>query len=136
MQVVLIMVFALSIFVQAEEAKRATIIECEPSLVYACTLESCEKVEVVNIDGVQHFEIDLEKKTLVGKIGEAQVDVEHVVSRHGNENTFIFFGTHSDSKFDWVLRIDKKTKKMILLATNKNLDGFTVYGTCGWGVEK
>ena len=123
-------------FVQAEEKKATTIIECEPSLVYACTLKECQDIEVVNIDGVQHFEIDLEKKTLIGKIGEAQVDIENLISRHGNENIFVFFGSHADSKFDWTLRIDKKSKKMILLATNENLDGFTVYGTCKWEAEK
>jgi hypothetical protein len=130
---------ALSFFVQlvqADEKRAATIITCEPSLVHACTLKECEDIEVVNIDGVQHFEIDLEKSTLIGKIGESQLDIENIVSRHVNEKTFIFFGTHADSKFDWVLRIDKKSQKMILLATNENLDGFTVYGTCKWEVEK
>ncbi|KYJ86773.1 hypothetical protein [Sulfurovum riftiae] len=117
----------------AEEIPQETIV-CEPTLIYACSPEKdrCEQVEVVNIDGVQYFEIDTKKNTLIGKIGEAQVDIENIISRHGNENTFIFFGTHADSKFDWVLRIDKKSKKMILLATNENLDGFTVYGTCRW----
>ena len=132
-------VLALSFFVQlvqADEKRAANIIACEPSLVHACTLTECEDIEVVNIDGVQHFEIDLEKSTMVGKIGEAQLDIENIVSRHVNEKTFIFFGTHADSKFDWVLRIDKKSQKMILLATNENLDGFTVYGTCKWEVEK
>jgi hypothetical protein len=132
-------VLALSFFlqlVQADEKRAANIIACEPSLVHACTLTECEDIEVVNIDGVQHFEIDLEKSTLIGKIGESQLDIENIVSRHVNEKTFIFFGTHADSKFDWVLRIDKKSQKMILLATNENLDGFTVYGTCKWEVEK
>jgi len=122
--------------VQADEKKTTTLIECEPSIVYACTIGECEKIEVVNIDGVQYFEIDLEKNTLTGKIGKAQVDIENIISRHGNENTFVFFGSHADSKFDWTLRIDKKSRKMILLATNENLDGFTVYGTCKWEAGK
>jgi len=132
---IVIFIVALTVFGQGND-KKVNLIECEPSLVYACTLEDCEKIEVVNIDGIQHFEIDLEKNTLIGKIGEAQVDIENIISRHGNENTFIFFGTHADSKFDWALRIDKKSKNMILLATNEKLDGFTVYGTCKWEVEK
>jgi len=127
----LLFVLTLTVLVQAEEVKTKKI-ACEPTLVYGCTEEKCVKIEVVNVDGVQYFEIDLEKKTLKGIIGEAQVDIEHIASRHGNENTFIFFGTHADSKFDWVLSIDKKTKKMILLASNKELDGFTIYGTCKW----
>jgi len=134
-------VFTLVFFVQviqAEGEKASVTIECEPTLIYACTPEKerCEQIKVVNIDGIQYFEIDPEKNTLVGKIGEAQVDIENIVSRHGNKNTFIFFGTHADSKFDWVLRIDKESKKMILLATNEMLEGFTVYGTCKWEVEK
>ena len=129
---VLLMLFVFGMVAHAEEKKSVQVIECEPSLVYACTTKECEKVEVVNIDGVQHFEIDIAQKKLVGKIGEAEVDIEHIISRHGNENTFVFFGTHADSKFDWVLRIDKKTKKMILLATNEELTGFTVYGTRKW----
>jgi hypothetical protein len=132
---ILLFIFALSTLVQANENKVKTIV-CEPSLLYKCTMQQCEKIEVVNIDGIQSFEIDLEKKMLLGKIGEAEVDIENVISRHGNENTFIFFGTHADSKFDWILRIDKKTRKMVLLATNEDLVGFTVYGTCKWEAGK
>ena len=128
---ILLFVLTLTVLAQSQDAKTKKI-ACEPTLVYGCTEDKCVKIEVVNVDGVQYFEIDPEKKTLEGIIGEARVDIEHIVSRHGNEKTFIFFGTHADSKFDWVLRIDKKTKKMVLLATNEELDGFTVYGTCKW----
>ena len=133
-QNILLMLLTLSLFTYGEE-KVATI-ECEPTFLYASTENRVEKIEVVNIDGVQHFSIDLKKKKLVGKIGEAEVDIENIVSRHGNENSFIFFGTHADSKFDWILRIDKKTKRMILLATNEELVGFTVHGTCRWEAGK
>ncbi len=120
---------------QAEEVKTKSI-QCEPNLIYKCTTDKCEQFEVVNVDEVQFFEIDIEKKTLTGKVGNDQLDMEHIVSRHGNENTFVFFGTHADSKFDWILRIDKKTRMMVLLATNAALDSFTVYGTCKWGTGK
>ena len=125
--------FMLSIFTSAAETKVKTI-SCEPTLLYKCTLKGCDEIEVVNLDpeDLQHFEVDTEKKTLTGKIGTSTVDIENILSRHGNENTFIFFGTHADSKYDWILRIDKKSKKMILLSTNVNLDGFTIYGTCKW----
>ena len=132
----LVILMGLSTFIYAGDINRK-VISCEPSMVYKCTMQECEKIEVVNIDDeIQYFGIDLEKKTLVGKIGNATVDVENITSRHGNKNTFVFFGTHADSKFDWILRIDKKTNKMVLLATNVNLDGFTVYGTCNWEAEK
>ena len=125
-------ILMLTLFVQAETSTTNSI-SCEPSMVYRCTVQECEKVEVVNIDNeVQYFEVDTQKKTLVGKIGNATVDIENIISRHGNENTFVFFGTHANSEFDWILRIDKKSKKMVLLATNVNLDGFTVYGNCKW----
>ena len=127
----LILFFIWTLFVHAGEEK-VNIISCEPTQIYKCTMEKCEKFEVVNVDEVQYFEIDTGKQTLTGKIGNAVVDMENITSRHGNENTFVFFGTHADSKFDWVLRIDKKIKKMVLLATNVYLDGFTVYGTCKW----
>jgi hypothetical protein len=133
---ILLMVFTLSQFMHGGDSNKVRTIECEPTVLYASTAKKSEKVEIVNIDGVQHFGIDLEKKRLVGKIGEAEVDIENIISRHGNENTFIFFGTHADSKFDWVLRIDKKTKKMILLAANADLVGFTVHGTCTWEAGK
>ncbi len=125
--------FVLTVFVSANETKVKTI-SCKPSLLYKCTPEGCDEIEVVNLDpkDIQHFEVDTEKKTLIGKIGTSTVDLENILSRHGNENTFIFFGTHADSAYDWVLRIDKKSKKMVLLATNVNLDGFTIYGTCRW----
>jgi hypothetical protein len=116
--------------------KKVKVIKCEPTFLYKCTIEKCEKIEVVNVDDIQYFEIDIEKKTLAGKIAKEQLDIENIVSRHGNENTFVFFGTHADSKFDWILRIDKKTQKMILLSTDASLDGFTMYGTCKWEVEK
>jgi len=129
----LIPLIALTLFASGAE-KKVNTISCEPSLVYKCTLQGCEKIKVVNIDeaDIQHFEIDLEKRSIVGKIGNATVDAENIVSRHGNENTFIFFGTHADSAHDWILRIDKKSKQMILLATNEEEEGFTVYGTCSW----
>jgi len=127
--------FVWTLSVHAGEEKVNTI-SCEPTQIYQCMMEKCEKFEVVNVDEVQYFEINMEKKTLTGKIGNAVVDLENIISRHGNENTFVFFGTHADSKFDWLLRIDKKTAKMVLLATNANLDGFTVYGTCRWEAGK
>ncbi|BAF73309.1 hypothetical protein [Sulfurovum sp. NBC37-1] len=130
---ILIPLITLTIFTSAAEKKVSTI-SCEPSMVYKCTLQGCEKIKVVNIDeaDIQYFEIDLAKKSLAGKIGNATVDVENIISRHGNEKNFIFFGTHADSEYDWVLRINKKSKKMVLLATNTEEDGFTVYGTCKW----
>ena len=120
----------------ASENKVKTIV-CQPSLLYKCTIQGCDKIAVVNIDAEdrQQFEIDPEKKTLIGKVGNATVDIANITSRHGNENTFIFFGTHADSEFDWILRIDKQSRKMILLAANGNLDGFAVYGRCRWEAE-
>ena len=125
--------FMLTIFASAAETQVKTI-SCAPYLLYKCTPEGCDGIEVVNVDpeNVHHFEVDIEKKTLAGKIGSSTLDIKNIVSRHGNEKTFIFFGTHADSKFDWILRIDKKSKNMILLATNMDLDSFTVYGTCSW----
>jgi hypothetical protein len=125
----------LSVFIQAND-KQIKMIYCEPTEIFKCTTLKCEKFEVVNVDGAQYFEVDLEKKMLTGIIGKAQLKIDNIVSRHGNENTFIFFGTHADSKFDWILRIDKKTGKMILLSTNGDLDGFTTYGNCKWEKEK
>ena len=124
-----------TLFAYAETIPPQTI-SCEPSLLHSCSTEKCDKIEVVNLDVVQYFEIDLEKKVLAGKIGKATVDFENILSRQGDENTFIFFGTHTDSKFDWILRIDKKSREMILLATNETLKGFIVYGTCKWETEK
>ena len=112
------------------------IISCEPTQIYKCSLQKCEKFEVVNVDGTQYFEIDSEKKTLSGKIGSTVLDIENIISRHGNANTFIFFGTHADSEFDWVLRINKKSGKMIVVSTNAELDGFTTYGSCKWENKK
>jgi len=132
---ILFLALLCSRFLQAEELQ-TDIIACEPTHIYKCNLEKCERFEVVNVEGVQYFEIDIAKKTLTGKIGTAEIDIENIVSRHGNENTFVFFGTHADSEFDWVLRIDKKTKKMILQSTNEALDGFTTYGSCKWQSAK
>jgi len=129
-EIVLTAVLLSSVVYAAES--RAKIIACEPTEIYKCTLDKCEKFQVVNIDEIQYFEIDPEKKTLTGKIGNSQLEIEHIASRHGNENTFVFFGTHADSNFDWLLRINKKSRKMILQSTNENLDGFTIYGSCKW----
>jgi len=132
---VLMLFFIWTLSVHAGEKKVSTI-SCDLAQIYKCTIEKCEKFKVVNIDGVQYIEINTEKQTLTGKIGNTVVDIENIISRHGNENTFVFFGTHADSKFDWALRIDRKSKKMVLLATNVDLDGFTVYGTCKWEMQK
>jgi len=133
LQNILIGIVALTALSQAGPEKVKTIL-CEPSLVYKCTVQGCETIKVVNIDkeARQYFKIDTEKKTLVGKIGNSTVDIAKIFSRQGDENTFVFFGMHTESKHDWILRIDKKTGRMVLLATNVNLDGFTVYGTCKW----
>jgi len=71
----LIPLIALSLFALGAE-KKVNTISCEPSLVYKCTLQGCEKIKVVNIDeaDIQHFEIDLEKRSITGKIGNATVD--------------------------------------------------------------
>ena len=120
-----------SVLVEAD-GNSAAYISCEPTQIFKCTPEKCEKFRVVNIDEVQYFEIDAAKKTLSGKIGTATLHIENIVNRHGNANTFVFFGTHADSEFDWILRINKKSGKMILVSTNADLDGFTTYGTCTW----
>ena len=131
----LMLFFVWTLSVHAGEEK-VNIISCEPTQIYKCTIEKCEKFNVVNFDEVQYFEIDMIEKTLTGKIGSAELDIEHIVSRHGNADTFVFFGTHADSKFDWVLRINKKSGKMILVSTNADLDGFTTYGSCKWETKE
>ena len=132
---ILMLFFVWTLSTYAGEEK-VSIISCEPTDIYKCTMEKCEKFQIVNVDDVQYFEINVAQKTLTGKIGNTVVDMENIISRHGNENTFVFFGTHADSKFDWALRIDRKSSKMVLLATNADLDGFTVYGTCKWEAGK
>jgi len=131
----LLFTFLFSLSLEAGEVQTNKIV-CEPSLIYQCTAQKCEKFEIVNVEGVQYFEIDIEKKTLIGKIGTSDLDIENIVSRHGNANSFVFFGTHADSKFDWILRINKKSGKMILVSTNAGLDGFTTFGSCKWEREK
>lgn len=133
MKKILLSLLLMTIYIHANEVK---MIQCEPTQIYKCTLEKCEKYRVVNVDDVQYFEIDLAKKTLIGKIGQDTFDIENIVSRHGNKNTFIFFGTHADSEYDWILRINKKNGKLVIVGADGELNSFTTFGTCKWETEK
>ena len=132
---ILIVLIGLGVYASANETANR-VIKCEPELAYKCTKEKCTKIKVVNIDGVQSFEIDPDKKTMVGRIGNTQIDIEHIVSRHASEETFVFFGTHADSLYDWVIRIDKKSNEMVLLSTDVEHNAFSIFGTCTWEAER
>ena len=86
---VLILIVGLSALVYAND-NEIDIIRCEPTVAYKCTLNSCEKIDIVNIDEVQYFEIDLKKSTFEGKIGEKRIDIENIIKERKGENAFVF----------------------------------------------
>ena len=127
---VLILIVGLSALVYAND-NEIDIIRCEPTVVHKCTLNSCEKIDIVNIDEVQYFEIDLKKSTFEGKIGEKRIDIENIIKERKGENAFVFFGTHIDSSYDWILRIGKKSGNMTLVSV-KGEESSTIFGKCKW----
>ncbi len=131
---VLILIVGLSALVYAND-NEIDIIRCEPTVAHKCTLNSCKKIDIVNIDEVQYFEIDLKKRTLEGKIGEKRIDIENIIKERKGENAFIFFGTHVDSSYDWILRIGKKSGNMTLVSV-KGEESSTIFGKCKWRKEK
>ncbi len=133
---VLILIVGLSALVYAnannnDNDSKIDMISCEPTVVHKCTLNSCEKIDIVNIDEVQYFEIDLKKRTLEGKIGEKRIDIENIIKERKGENAFVFFGTHIDSSYDWILRIGKKSGNMTLVSV-KGEESSTIFGKCKW----
>ena len=120
----------MSIFIYGNEIK-PTIISCEPALIYACTPNECEKVDVVNLDNVQYFEIDTQKRTFIGKVGEAQINIENIFTEKRDGDAYIFYGTQLHSKYDWMLRINKGGN-MTLISVHKDNKSFTTYGKCEW----
>ncbi len=127
---ILILIVGLSALVYAND-NEIDIIRCEPTVAHKCTLNSCKKIYVVNFDEVQSFEIDLKKSTFVGKLGEKRIDIENIIKEQRGENAFIFFGTHADSSYDWILRIGKKSGNMTLVSV-KGDESSTIFGKCKW----
>ena len=135
MQKLLLPILALGALASAGETKIG-IIDCEPQLIYKCTIEKCEKIPVVNVDGSQHFEINTKKQTLVGKIGETKVDIEHIAYSAADEKALVYYGLKQDTTSYWILHIFKKDGKMTIASVNGVGESYTVFGTCSWEEEK
>ena len=107
------------------------VIVCEPDIIHACTHNECHKIEIVNIDEIQHFEIDIKNNTLTGKIGKTQLDIENIISKKREGESYVFFGTHKDSAYDWILRINKDGN-MTMVSVQGEDKSFSIYGKCKW----
>lgn len=122
-------------FIYADEVDHK-VISCEPTLIYDCSTDECYGVDIVNIDGVQYFEIDTVKNTLIGKIGQSTVDIENIVSKKIEGDSYIFVGTHADdSTSDWILRVNK-SGSMTLAGIKGEEQSFSIYGKCKGMEEK
>jgi len=95
----LVLLASISTFMYGSDIK-PTIISCEPTLIYSCVPEKCEKINVVNFDDVQYFEIDTQNHTFIGKVGDAQVDIENIFTEKREGEAYIFYGTQLHSKYD------------------------------------
>jgi hypothetical protein len=105
-------------------------------LIYKCTVEKCEKIPVVNVDGSQHFEVDAAGKRLIGKIGETEVDINNIASSLGDSEAFVYFGLKKDTANHWVMRIAKKSGKMVIASVDGIGESYTIFGVCSWGEKK
>ena len=112
------------------------IISCKPQLIYRCTMQKCEKIPVVDLDGSQHFEVDAKKKTLTGKIGETAVDIENIAYSTADEKAFVYYGLKRDTSSHWVLHIFKKNGEMTIASVNGAGESYTVFGKCRLGEKK
>ena len=130
----LVLLLGIGTFLYGNEIK-PTIISCEPVLIYACTPEGCEKIDVVNLDEVQYFEVDTQKRTFIGKVGETQIDIENIFTEKREGEAYIFYGTQLHSKYDWMLRINKGGN-MTLISVHEDNKSFTTYGKCKWKEKK
>jgi hypothetical protein len=135
MQKIVLPLLAMGALASAGEANIG-IISCEPQLIYKCTVEKCEKIPVVNVDGSQHFEVDAARKRLIGKIGENEVDINNIASSLGDSDAFVYFGLKKDTADHWVMRIAKKSGKMAFASINGTGDSYTIFGTCSWEEKK
>jgi hypothetical protein len=130
----LLWLLVLSTFLYPEEIQHE-VISCEPFLIYKCDPDECMKVDIVDIEGDQYFEVDTIKNTLVGKIGMQVVDLENIVSKKIEGDSYLFVGTHLDSAYDWILRVNK-TGKMTLVGVEGESGSFSIYGRCKWKENK
>jgi len=135
MQKILLPLLAMGALASAGETDIG-IISCEPQLIYKSTVEKCEKIPVINVDGSQHFEVDAARKTLIGKIGETEVDINNIASSLGDSKAFVYFGLKKNTSNHWVMRIAKKSGKMVIASIDGTGDSYTIFGTCSWGEKK
>ena len=126
-----LLLLASTLLLHAGEA-HDEIITCTPTLIYQCTMEGCQKIPLVTIEGSQHFDIDPAGKRLVGKIGESQVDIDNIVSSHGDNEAFVFFGLKKNTATHWVVRIGKRSGDMVIDAINGIGNSYTIFGSCSW----
>jgi len=128
----LVLLLVLHAFAYANDnSHNHQIISCEPALIYACTPDECEKIDVINFDEVQYFEIDTQKRTIIGKIQETKIDIENIFTEKREGEAYIFYGTQLHSKYDWILRINKGGN-MTLISVHEDNKSFTTYGKCQW----
>ena len=118
------------------ETFKESVIHCEPTLIYACTEEKCEQIAVVNLEGTQYFEIDTSKDIMTGKIGDKKIAIVNILHEERGTEAYSFFGTHADSAYDWIARINKKNGNMTLVVVKDDKHSFSIYGTCNWKKER
>jgi len=134
MKYIFLLLLSMSAYMYGNNTNQQTIL-CEPAFVYACTLEGCEKIDIVNFDEKQYLEVDMKKHTLIGKLGKRQIDIENISTEKREGEAYVFYGTQLDSKYDWMLRINKD-RSMTLVSVHADNKSFTTYGKCEWKEEK
>lgn len=128
------LLLAFSSAIHADNKTRAVSrISCQPDVAYLCTLQSCQKIDIIDIYASQNLVIDLKKNTLTGALGDTQININHIRREENETDAFVFSGTHHDSmiSYNWIFRIDKTSKKMTISSISGETS-HTIFGSCQW----
>lgn len=112
-------------------------IRCVPEVGYKCSIESCQRIEVVTAYTSQYLDIDLKKNTITGNLDGKTVDIEYVSKEEIRKDAYVLYGTYSElsSIYNWAFRVDKTIGKMVITSVSEASSG-TIFGTCHWGKAK
>ena len=112
-------------------------IKCKPTVAYNCTLQSCKKIDIIDIFTSQYFEVDLKNKKIIGSISKLVTNIDFTAKKSSSKNALIFFGSHhrASSPYDWILRIELDDGEMKLTSISSD-ETNTLFGQCHWVAEK
>ncbi len=123
------LLLSLTAMLLAGEPERIT---CTPQKLYHCIIDHCEEIALINLDGLsQSFTIYPKKHLITGQSEQDRFVADNLRRNRQNSEAYVFFGLRPNTRYDWVLSIDKQSGDMTV-GSVKSDESYTIFGRCDW----